>query len=85
MPGRGEGFATPELGGDELLGRQRDLKCREKVSRTAKSQRNGGGGSEVPGYPPLPLYKFKQLKPRVLPTREMGEIRSILGKQWRRK
>lgn len=23
MPGRGEGFATPELGGDELLGRQR--------------------------------------------------------------
>lgn len=34
----GEGdFATPELGGDELLGSQRNLKYGGKVLRTAKS------------------------------------------------
>lgn len=47
-PGGG-GFATPGLRRDELLGSQRYLEYGEKVSGRAKSQRNGGGGSEVGG------------------------------------
>lgn len=50
MPGGG-GFATPELGGDELLGSQRYLKYGGKVSRTAKSKRNGGGVSKLERIP----------------------------------
>lgn len=82
MPGGG-GFATPELGGNELLGNQ-SLEIPRESIENCKTYRNGGWGSEVPKYPPLPLSKFKQLKSRVLPTREMGEIRPILGKQWSR-
>lgn len=50
VPGGG-GFATPELGGDELLGSQRHLKYGGKVSRTGEAPRNGGGVAKLEGIP----------------------------------